>query len=304
LKRFERKKTALLGNNKNNKKIIASVVGIILAIVLFFSSGITLPVLDESTDAYFENSITKAGITYATCRVINASVSVIKNSELQLEPGGIGISLAIGQVLDPVDDMTERLSDVLVTAITSLGIQKLAYEISVSLVPPILSICLLILSVLIWIPNKRLQLYQKTILQIALLVLVARFCLPMSSFANELLHEHFFSERILEAKTELSQGYAELEKLKQFSLPENDGVLGTIQNSKSLLEKKAKELNNAFIAMADNMGTIVENLLALTFLYAGIFLIQVIILPLMVFWILVKTANGLFLTNIPTVINQ
>jgi hypothetical protein len=304
LKRFERKKTGLLGDNKANKKIISSLVGIISAILLFLSSGVKLPVLDEQTDAYFENAITKAGVTYATCRIVNASVSIIKESELQLEPGGIGISLAIGQVLDPVDDMTERLSDVLVTAITSLGIQKLAYEISVSVVPPILSMCLLILSVLVWIPHKRLQLYQKTILRIAILVLAARFCLPMSSFANELVHEHFFSKKISKAKTELSKGFAELEELKAFSLPEADGVLGTLQNSTSLLEKKAKELKHALISMSDSMGTIVENLLSLTFLYVGIFLIQVIILPLMVFWVLVKLANDFFLTSIPAVINQ
>lgn len=304
MKRFERKKTGLLGSNKTNKKIIASLAGIISAMLLFYSSGITLPGLDERTDAYFENAITKAGVTYATCRIINASVSVIKESELQLEPGGIGISLAIGQVLDPLDDMTERLSDVLVTAITSLGIQKLVYEISVSVVPPILSICLLILSILVWIPHERLQLYQRTILRITILVLVARFCLPMSSLANELVHEHFFSKKIAEAKTELSKGFTELEKLKQFSLPEADGVLGTIQNSKSLLEEKAKELKNALFSMADNMGTVVENLLSLTFLYVGIFLIQVIILPLLVFWVLVKTANGLFLSNIPVQVNQ
>jgi len=71
------------------------------------------------TDAYFREAITKAGVAYATCRVLNASVSIVKDSSLQLEPAGVGISLAVGQALDPIDDMTERLSDVLVTAITS-----------------------------------------------------------------------------------------------------------------------------------------------------------------------------------------
>ena len=44
-----------------------------------------------------------------------------------------------------------------------------------------------------------------------------------------------------------------------------------------------------------NVGTIVDNLLKLTFLYVGIFLIQVILLPLGIFWLLVKTANALYL---------
>jgi len=259
-----------------------------------------LPVLDKKTDAYFEEAISKAGVTYATCRIINASVSIIKDSDLQLEPGGVGISLAIGQVLDPIDDMTERLSDVLVTAITSLGIQKLAYEISVSLAPPILSICLFILSVFVWFKNERLKSFQKTILRFAILVIIARFCLPMSSVANKLVHEHFFSGKISEAKKELALSFAGLDKLKQFSLPETDGILGTIKNSTSFLKEKSIEFKNALKAMANGMGTIIENLLKLTFLYVGVFLIQVLILPLMVFWLLVKTANALFLTSYAT----
>jgi len=281
----------------DNQKLLKSLTGIIVAILLFYSSGIKLPVLDKKTDAYFEEAISKAGVTYATCRIINASVSVIKDSELQLEPGGIGISLAIGQVLDPIDDMTERLSDVLVTAITSLGIQKLAYEISVSLAPPILSICLFILSVFIWFKNERLKSFQKTFLRFAILVIIARFCLPMSSVANELVHEHFFSGKISEAKSELASSSAGLDKLKQFSLPETDGILGTIKNSTSFLKQKSIEFKNSLKAMANGMGTIVENLLKLTFLYVGVFLIQVVVLPLMVFWLLVKTANALFLTS-------
>jgi len=304
VKRSIRKKTRFFSGDGSAKKLGLTLAGILCSVVLFYFPGITLPGLDDRTDAYFEKAITKAGLTYATCRVINASVSVIKESQLQLEPGGIGVSLAIGQVLDPVDDMTERLSDVLVTAIASLGIQKLAYEISVSVVPPILAVCLVILSVLIWIPREKIRLYQDTLLRMIILVLVARFCLPMSSFANDMLHDRFFSGKIERAKTELSEGVVEFEKLKEFSLPETDGVIGTIKNSKSLLEEKAAELRNALVTMADSMGTIVESLLSLTFLYVGIFLIQVIMLPLLVFWILVTVANRLFLTSIPVVLNQ
>ena len=77
------------------QKIIRSSIGVVVAILLFFSSGLKLPVLDTMTDAYFREAITKAGVAYATCRVINASVSIIKDSSLQLEPAGVGVSLAL-----------------------------------------------------------------------------------------------------------------------------------------------------------------------------------------------------------------
>jgi len=193
------------------QKTIHSSVGVMAAILLFFCSGLKVPVMDINTGTYFRQAITKAGVAYATCRVVNASVSIIKESTLQLEPAGVGIALAVGQALDPIDDMTERLSDVLVTAITSLGVQKLAYEISVALTPPILSIFLLLLSLLLWFENKRMAAFQKTVLRFILIVVVARFCLPISSMASEYVYTHFFAEQIAEANNELAMGSAELD---------------------------------------------------------------------------------------------
>ena len=286
------------------QKIIRSSIGVVVAILLFFSSGLKLPVLDTMTDAYFREAITKAGVAYATCRVINASVSIIKDSSLQLEPAGVGVSLALGQALDPIDDMTERLSDVLVTAITSLGVQKLAYEISVSLAPPILSLLLLVLSLLIWFENERVTSCQKALTRLIVLIVIARFFLPISSVADDYLYRHFFAEQISVANQELAIGSAELENLTDLSFPESDGVVGTIGKSASFLKRKATEFNNALVATVTNAGDIIENLLKLTFLYVGIFLIQVIILPLLSFWFLAKTASALFHTNIPVILHH
>ncbi len=279
------------------QRAIISFIEILIGVMLFFSSGLKLPVLDSMTDAYFRDAITKAGVAYGTCRVINASVSIVKDSSLQVEPAGVGISLAVGQALDPVDDMTERLSDVLVTAITSLGVQKLAYEICVSLAPPILSIFMFVLSVLVWFENPRLAFFHKSTVRLLLLIGIARICFPVSSMTSEFLHKHFFADKISKANKELALGSVELNKLKEFSLPKIDGVLGTIENSALFLKQKSVEFRDALMATVGKTGEIVESLLQLTFLYVGLFLIQVILLPLLSFWLLVKTANTVFHTN-------
>ena len=286
------------------QKTIRSLIGIAIAIVLFFSSGLRLPVMDTTADTYFRDAITKAGLTYATCRAVNASISIVKESSLQLEPAGVGVSLAIGQALDPIDDMTERLSDVLVTAITSLGVQKLTYEISISLAPPALAVFLLILSILSWFENDKLQRFQKIILRFALLIAIARFFLPMSSMANEFLNNHFFADKISKHSTELAMGSAEIDTLKDFSLPEIDGIMGTIDNSAMFLKEKSIAFKNALTATMNNMGHIIETLLELMILYIGQFLIQVIILPLLSFWFLIKTMNALFNTNAPILLKH
>lgn len=102
------------------EKNIKSVVALVVTFLLFFVSDIRLPFLDSNADEYFESAMSKAAVAYGTTRVINASISILKESEVHAEPGGIGISIAAGEILDPIEDMTERVSDVLVTAIVSL----------------------------------------------------------------------------------------------------------------------------------------------------------------------------------------
>lgn len=274
-----------------------SLIGILLSIVLFFSSGIQIPVLDSTADTYFKDSITKAGISYGVCRVINATVSIIRESSLELEPAGIGLSLAIGQIVDPINDMVERLSNVLVMSITSLGVQELAYEISLTLVPLILAAILFMLSLLVWFKNERLLKLQRLLLSVLVIASIARFCLPLSSMANEFLQKSFFEDKIIEANAKLTNSTANLDTLKDVQLPRYDGVIGTIENSASYLKEKSMHFKTAIKTTIENKGIIVENLLNLTFLYFGIFMIQVLILPLLIFWFLMKIVNALFLTT-------
>ena len=280
------------------QRAVRSLVGIVIAAALFFSPVKHMPLVDSRADEYFSEAITKAGLAYATARAINASVSVIKESSLQLEPAGIGVSLAIGQLLDPVDDMTERLSTVLVTAITSLGVQKLSYEIGVSLAPAVAAMLLLVLSAMVWSGgNPRVAALQIFVVKLLVLVAALRFCLPLSSLANAYIYDTYFAHEITQASDELQLQTRDFDQFENLSLPESTGILGTIENSGSFIKQKSLAFKNALQGSVANMAAIIDNLLQLTFLYVGIFFLQVMIFPLLIFWIIVKIASTLFQTK-------
>ena len=285
-------------SNKKNK-IVASLIGIILSILLFFSSGLHIPIFDAPAENYFKDSITKAGVSYGVSRVINATVSVIKESSVELEPAGIGMSLAVGQIVDPINDMVERLSNVLVMSIASLGVQELVYEISISIVPQILAFVLLLLTSLLWFQNKRAIKLQRVLVHVLVIAAIARFCLPVSSMVNEFLQEAFFEEKIIAANEKLTTSTADLNRIKDIDVPQVDGIMGTIGNSAAYIKDKSIDFKNTIQTIIENKAVIVENLLRLTFLYLGIFIIQVLALPLLVFWFLMKIVNALFLS--PTI---
>jgi hypothetical protein len=276
-------------------KAIQTLVCLAIAALLIVVGGVRVPILDASADAYFRKAITTAGLAYTTARLVNASVSVVKESHLQLEPAGVGLSLAVGQALDPIDDMTERLSDVLVMAIASLGVEKLVHAMGVSLAPLILAALLVPLAMILWVKRPHLNTLRRLLLRLVLLVTIARFCLPVAALINGYLDDQYFTPEIEAARSALDLGSAELQKLSEVNLPEMDGVRGTLKSSAAFLQKKAMEFKNALVYTVENIGDIVDNLLKLTFLYLGIFVLQILLLPLGVFWLAVKTAGALYL---------
>ncbi len=282
-------------------KSLALLIG---ALGLLMLPGLKLPYLDANTDTYFTESMTKAGVAYGVCRMVNASVSVVKESQIQIEPAGLGVSLAAGQILDPLDDMTERASDILVTSIVSLGIQKIAYEICVAYAPPVIGMALLALLATSLVQGDRATALRAIVLKSILLMAVARLCLPGSSIINSFLHENYFAPQITEASDQLKMSSPEMERLKDMQMPAIDGVVGTVKNGFAFVGKKSSDLKEALEAMLRNMGTMVSNLLKLSYLYVAIFAVQVVLLPIGVFWLLTQLANALFGTKLPYILKD
>ncbi|MBN2068913.1 MAG: hypothetical protein JW739_04680 [Opitutales bacterium] len=290
--------------NRLRLKTALCVVSVALSLVLFLLPGLRLGFVDEPTDAYFNEALLKAGAAYGTARVINASASVIKDSELQVEPAGLGVTIAAGEIVDPIDDLVERLSDVLITAIASLGVQKILYEIAVSLFPVLMASVLLAFSGLVWCPWPLAERLQLLCLRFGLLLLIGRFFLPMSAFINAGLDAAYFAPRISETRTELEVFSSQMDAFRDTQLPEVDGFFKTIENSADFVKKQASEFRAMLRLIADNLTSITANLLELTWLYVGTFIIQVILLPIGCFALLIRCFNALFGKELPVLLRH
>ena len=277
---------------------------ILTALALFMLPGQKLPYLDRTADAYLTEVMTLATTSYGTCRLVNASVSIIKESEIQIEPGALGVSLAAGQILDPLDDLTERASDILITAILALGIQKIVYDLSVAFAPALIAICLISFVIIVRFKGGKGNLIKEYIIKSVVLISVARLCLPTASIVSSYLNDHYFSAEINNAKAELAKGSPEMERFKDIQMPKKDGVMGTVKNGFSFVREKTSDFEAGLKAMICNMGILVFNLLKLSYLYVALFVVQVILLPIGAFWLMRRIANALFNVNIPHIIGH
>ena len=56
--------------------------------------------------------------------------SVAQGTEVAVEPGGVGVNFALGQALDPINDLVERFSAAMLVATSSLALQGVLLEMS------------------------------------------------------------------------------------------------------------------------------------------------------------------------------
>jgi hypothetical protein len=255
--------------------------------------------LDAVADRYFDDSVMKASVAYGTSRLINAGVSVVKDSSVQLQPAGLGISLAVGQVLDPLDDLNERLSSLLVTAIISLLAQKICYEIAQEFVFGIIGATLILVSVLSYIPGSVFVSYRNLLLKVALFLLVVRLFLPVSALLSNQLNERLFFPQIGTHQRAMEPMVKDLEKLTNFETPKIRGIGDVFTEPVRLMQEKSDELKLALTMLVINGLELFHHMISIMSLYIGIFVVQVMFLPVAMFWLLNKLLFVLFAHTIP-----
>ena len=83
-----------------------------------------LPQTNELASAQVDAGLKRALVTFASARVLNGVISTLQGTEVVAQPLGFGVTLSVGQVLDPVNDLVEQFSDLLLTATLVFGVEK------------------------------------------------------------------------------------------------------------------------------------------------------------------------------------
>lgn len=273
----------------SGNRLGATLLLLLLSALFYGASFVKIPAIDHIADTYFSESIRSATLAYATTRGVNAVVSVVKESHLELAPAGVGITIAAGQILDPIDDMTERLSSVLVAAIASLGIQKLGYEIGMSISFKAIAIVLLLMVPLLWLHSVTLTTLYGPLLKLCLLLLLLRFLLPVSALVSDQLYSHWLQPGIADAVDDLSVVSSSYQSLSKLSPEQGGGFFSSMTTATS---EKVEQIRAAFMQMVEHAENIIRSLLTLMTLYLAVFVVQVVLLPMLMLWLMLRIAKS------------
>jgi hypothetical protein len=280
--------------NTSTRKWLVSVVLLLVAALSMTSF------VDQRAEVEYEKLFQRALITFALARTINGVISVVQGTEIALQPAGVGVTLTPGEILDPVNDLIERFSWIMMGATVSLGIQNVMLDISAWWLIQSLIVVLCTWVILrLWFPGKSSaragwQLSKVLLKRVLLVLLFVRFAVPAMLIANDFLYQQFLESRyeassliITEARDELKQLSVEAEA--EGAEAGESGIMDSISQAWSNTFDSL-DMSGKLDRMQTRASEVVEHLVQLSV----VFILQTGLLPIAFLWVFLQIFKRLF----------
>jgi hypothetical protein len=278
-----------LQRHQRIRKWLFSLVLLLLAILS------VLPVVDQRAEAEYEDLFQRAFVTFALARTINGVISVVQGTEIALQPAGVGVTLTPGEILDPVNDLVERFSWIMLAATISLGIQNVLLDISAWwLIQALVTALAAWLLIRLWYPGQGPDVYRSVLKHTFALLLFIRFAVPLMLIANDLLYQQFLESRYQQSTQVITEAGKELEQLSAEGSAEqvedpDAGMLDSISRAWSNTVNSV-DLSGRLERMQDRAAELIEHLIQLSV----VFILQTGILPVAFLWVFLQVFKRIF----------
>ncbi|MDD2894124.1 MAG: hypothetical protein PHF20_09385, partial [Halothiobacillaceae bacterium] len=97
---------------------------LLLAILALAVALVWLRPLDVMAQSYVDSGLKRALVTFASARALNAVLSLAQSTSVSIQVGA-GVSAHPAAVLDPLDDLVEQFSTIMLVATLSFAAQHL-----------------------------------------------------------------------------------------------------------------------------------------------------------------------------------
>ncbi len=235
--------------------------------------------VDALAERQIEAGLKRALVTFAVARTLNGVMSVAQEVELHAQ-FGVGASVSPGQLLDPLNDLVEQFSTVMLAVCASFAGQRVLLGVG-SYWPVSL---LLTVALLAWAWYRwRHGAAPVWLARVAVLLLLARFAVPLVALGSEAAFQWAMADDYAGTQASFETGSKQAEQ----SLPPagadarpGESLTDRVKRWWSQGADVAAALEN-IRAKADALVEHVVRLLA-------VFVVQTVVLPLLLLWALQK----------------
>jgi hypothetical protein len=274
----------------------------LLACLLLLTVALSsLTTVDRFAEQKYEALFQRAFITFALARTLNGLISAVQGTELALQPAGVGVTLTPGEVLDPVNDLVERFSWIMLGATISLGIQQVLLDVGqwwgVRLLVAVLGVAWLISRLRRQGPAGGGTNTERTLARVLVIVLFVRFAVPVAMIANEALYHLFLESRYLESAEIIESAGRQLESTEEpaevgAGAGQEPGLLESLGRSLNST-REALDFNERLERVRARAAEVIEHLVQLSV----VFVLQTGILPIAFLWIFLQLFKQIFRRN-------
>jgi hypothetical protein len=267
------------------------------------------PLLDQRAAQTYEGLFQRALVTFALARTLNGVISAVQGTEVALQPAGVGVTLTPGEVLDPVNDLVERFSWIMLGATVSLGVQQVLLEISAWW-----ALRGLVVVLALWLALLHFRRPpagqgaagggRGLLWRLLLMALFLRFAVPLTLVANEAIYELFLEARYEESSEVISNAGQALEQLQEEQLEaaregetvSDASVLGAILGTVGEAWDDATaglDLGQKVDRIQQRAAELLEHVIQLSV----VFVLQTGLLPIVFLWLFLRL--GQWLLRVP-----
>lgn len=233
--------------------------------------------LDAPAMRQVDAGLKRALLSFATARLLNGVISVAQGTEASVQPFGVGVTFAPGQILDPVNDLVEQFSHLMLAASVAFGVQKALISIG-SYWPVSLALSATVLGWW-WCYLRRPQV-PLWLSRLLVILLMLRFAVPVVTLGTDMLWQKFLaadyaaSQQLIDSAT----GKAGQLNSPAAAAPDNRGLVDSLKDWLAKNGDVTKHFENLKRAAEQATEHIVRLIV--------IFVLQTLVIPLLLLWAL------------------
>lgn len=278
---------AILTRMKDKRRLIWAIVAVVASALAF--SGIA----DTTSNDYAKQAFKRALVTFAVARTLNGVISVAQGTEVAIEPGGVGVNFTVGQILDPINDLVEQFSAVMLVAASSLGLQNVLLKITGWWgLTALLALAAVFMLAAQWVPRLTGSRAPAIAIRIFLVALFLRFAMPVLIIGTTLVFDTFLAEEQQQATAALEATSGEIEQLSEEEQPVTADIdQSLLDRLGSMIDESVESMNvgERIDRLKEAASNASEHIVSLIV----IFVLQTIIIPLVFLWLFVEGLKSL-----------
>lgn len=273
-----------------------------------------LPITDHIADADLDAGFNRALVSFGIAKSLNMVISLLQSTQFSAQPLGVGIAISPGELLDPINDLIEQFSNVMLLATVAFGIQKILIGIGGHVLVKALLSMLGATTAWFVFKDRAVPQWLKNAL---ILIILVRLAVPVATVISNGAYQVFLEPQYQASTAGLNSSSSQLEALRSTSQqpinPTPQSEAASPANESWWSKAKAtmshavptspsefmQQVNTQMSTMNVKIQQIGEQVTRDVVSQIVVFLLQTLIFPIGLIWVLYKIGVSLMYRTRP-----